>query len=74
MPPPTPPTSGLPGFDECAELKKTLALARRALAHLERQQTGLGLYAPAHIAIEIEDKQQQIRGLEARLDELECAE
>ncbi len=30
------------GFDECAELKKTLALARRALAHLEQQQTGLG--------------------------------
>ncbi len=60
------------GFDECAELKKTLALARRALAHLERQQTGLGLYAPTHIAIEIEDKQKQIREIERRLDELRC--
>lgn len=70
---PVSPAGGWPGFDECAELKKTLTIARRALAHLERQQTGLGLFAPAHIAIEIEDKQQQIREIERRLDELGCA-
>jgi len=45
-----------------------LAMARRALAHLEEQLAGFGaLHAPAHLVIEVEEKRRQVAEMEARL-------
>ncbi|MCO6453081.1 MAG: hypothetical protein J5I90_20020 [Caldilineales bacterium] len=51
---------------ECAELKKTLAVATRVLNHLERQKVELGAFAPPHVLIELEEKRDEIRRFKIR--------
>jgi len=49
-------------------LEQALKDARIALAIMEKQAAGFGtLYVPAHLPIQIEEKRQEIVGLEARL-------
>ena len=50
------------------DISAPLAMARRALAHLEEQLAGFGaLHAPAHLKIEVEEKRRRVAELEARL-------
>ncbi len=63
---PTPAPSLTP--DERARTERTLAMARRALEHLEEQAAGYGKLAlPTHLRIELEDKRAEVAALEAKL-------
>ncbi len=66
--PPASPSATPLGPDERARTERTLAMARRALDHLEEQAAGFGkLNLPAHLRIELEEKRAEVDALEAKL-------
>ena len=68
----TVPASQPARHDDCEALKEIMAMARRALAHLERQKAAFGLHTPPHILIDIEEKEKEIAKLQRRAAALEC--
>jgi hypothetical protein len=57
-------------MEDCKDLDRALAMARRALTILEEQAAGFGaLHVPAHLKIELEEKRRQVAELEAKMNQ-----
>ncbi|MBL1174140.1 tetratricopeptide repeat protein [Pantanalinema sp. GBBB05] len=55
-------------MDDCANLKETLAIAKRVLANLEKRKAGYtALSMPPDLEIELEEKRKEVAELEERL-------
>ncbi|PSB57639.1 hypothetical protein [Chamaesiphon polymorphus] len=61
-------------MDDCAALEKTLAMAQRVLADLKTKAAGFtSLTTPSNLSIELEDKQEEVDQLKARLSAAQSA-
>ena len=59
-------------MDERESLRQRLQMAQAVLNILEQQAAGFGkLHVPAHLLVELEEKQREVASLEARLAQLE---
>ena len=59
-------------MDERESLRQRLQMAQAVLNILEQQAVGFGkLHVPAHLLVELEEKQREVASLEARLAQLE---
>jgi len=55
-------------MDDCANLEKTLAIAKQTLAKLEQQKAGhTFLSMPPNLEVDLEEKRKEVAELEARL-------
>ena len=66
-PPPRAQVTGAEVVEEQQHLRGLVAIKRRRLQALEIQEAKLGIHAPPHITIEIEDLRLEIADIESRL-------
>lgn len=58
-------------MDDKESLQRTLNRARRALQIIEEEKASYGIRVPVDLQIELEEKQKQVKSLEARLSQLQ---